>query len=336
MVTKTAKEARADAKAAGLVYSTDVTPGITRVRRGKGWSFRDPDGAVLPDGPDRQRCLALAIPPAYEDVWICPDRNGHLQATGRDAKGRKVYIYHEDWRAFRDEKKFRALASFGRKLGKARQQNDAARRGLAPTQGRILAAVFWLLDEHVIRIGNESYAKENRSFGATTLRQRHVKDDGTLLRFRGKHGREQDISLSDRRFKGLVRKLSDLPGQHLFQYRDETGDLCALTSGEVNAYLHGLFGEPITAKTFRTWHGSVEAFAAGLAEGALVDDVLGAAAGTLGNTKAIARNSYVHPRIIDEVKSGALAQSASGLRGGRRRAGLSSEETWFLRWLGDG
>ena len=333
MASDRTSRARADARAAGLVYSSDEGPGFTRVRRGKGWSFQKGDGSVIRDAAIRQRCLSLAIPPAYEDVWICPDPQGHLQATGRDDRGRKVYLYHPDWRVFRDQRKFDALASFGAKLGAARKQNDEARRGLKTTQARILAAVFWLLDEHVIRIGNETYAKENDSFGATTLRHRHVEEDGKVLHYQGKHGREQEIELSDRRFRALVRKLSDLPGQHLFQYQDEAGELQALTSGEVNAYLQGLFGENVTAKTFRTWHGSVEAFAAGLEEGALVDHILEAAAETLGNTKAIARNSYVHPRIVEEVKSGELARSAADLKGGRCRAGLSVEETWFLRWL---
>lgn len=333
MSTVIEEAARADAEAAGLVYSTDDAPGFSRVRRGKGWSFHDADGDLIQDPAVRDRCLSLAVPPAYENVWICPHPKGHLQATGRDARGRKVYLYHEDWRTFRDQKKFSTLPRFGKKLGIARAQNDEARHGRKLSLSRILAAIFWLLDEHALRIGNESYAEENGSFGATTLRTRHVDPEIRVLTFSGKSGKERSIDLADRRFRALVRSLSDLPGQHLFQFEDDDGNLHAVSSSEVNAYLHGLFGEGATAKTFRTWHGSVAAFAAGTSEGKLVDDVLEAAASRLGNTKAIARNSYVHPRIIEEVKSGELAGNAARLKGGPARRGLSQEETWFMRWL---
>ncbi|MCQ8186424.1 hypothetical protein NOG11_13650 [Parvularcula sp. BGMRC 0090] len=327
---------RLDAQAAGLVYSSDDAPGISRVRRGRGWSFKDPLGCTIADGAERQRCLSLGVPPAYEDVWICPDARGHLQATGRDVRGRKTYLYHDDWRRFRDEKKFSALGGFGRKLKEARQTNDGLRRGLQPSRARVLAAVFHLLDTHAVRVGNDTYAEANGSYGATTLRTRHLKEDEThhlVLQFKGKSGKLQKVELHDRRFENLLRTLSDLPGQRLFQYEDEEGALCPLTSSDVNAYLHGLFGDTVTAKTFRTWHGSVAAFAAACREGAKVDDVLEAASGRLGNTKAVARSSYVHPRIIEEVKDGTFAGLGRNPCNMRARSGLGREESAFLRWL---
>jgi DNA topoisomerase-1 len=324
-----------DAAAAGLVYSSDDMPGITRSKRGRGWSFTDPQGCTIRDQKVRARCLSLAVPPAYQDVWICPDPLGHLQATGRDERGRKTYQYHQDWRRFRDEKKFASLPSFGQNLRRARASNEELREGSQPRRGRVLAALFHLLDAHAVRIGNKAYAQKNGSFGATTLRGRHLKKGGEhlTLEFEGKSGKLQEIELHDRRFERFLHTLSDLPGQRLFQYRDEDGELCPLTSSEVNAYLHGLFGSEVTAKTFRTWHGSVAAFAAACADGAKVDDVLEAASKRLGNTKAVARSSYVHPRIIEEVKEGRFAGLDRNPLSMRSRAGLSREESAFLRWL---
>ncbi len=327
---RTAKE---DAHRAGLRYADSAAPGITRMRRGRGFSFHAPSGDLIVENSIKERCRGLAVPPAYEDVWICQDPKGHLQATGRDARGRKAYIYHPDWQAFRNQKKYSALLDFGDKLGTARARNEEQRRGLAPRQGRILAAMFWLLDHHALRVGNEAYSKENGSFGATTLRMRHVEDDGAVLHFAGKSGKDRQVSIDDVRLRNLVRRLSDLPGQHLFQYQDEEGEFRRITSGEVNAYLHGLFGDDVSAKTFRTWHGSVAAFARGLEKGAKVDDVLGAASQRLGNTKAIVRNSYIHPAIIDAVKEGSLEGDAASHRIGRHYQGFSAEESWFFRWL---
>jgi DNA topoisomerase-1 len=327
---------RHDAKAAGLTYSTDEVPGITRRRRGRGWSFRWPDGNLVRDETVRSRCLSLAVPPAYENVWICADPKGHLQATGRDNKGRKTYLYHQDWRRFRDEKKFAGLPAFGSKLKEARETNAGFRRGHRLERGRLLAALFHLLDTHAVRIGNDAYAAENQSFGATTLRHEHLKEGGSdhlLLQFEGKSNKLQKVELHDHRFEALLRTLSDLPGQRLFQYRDEEGELHPLTSSEVNAYLHGLFGEAVTAKTFRTWHGSVAAYAAACTEDAKVDDVLEAASARLGNTKAVARSSYVHPRIIEEVKEGAFTGLSRNPLRMRARAGLNRQESAFLRWL---
>jgi DNA topoisomerase-1 len=321
---------RTDARRAGLVYSTDSEPGISRRRCGRGWSFHAPSGEVLA-GDERQRCLSLAVPPAYEDVWICPHPRGHLQATGRDARGRKTYIYHEDWRTFRSEKKFDDLASFGNKLGRARAQNDEARHGLAPRRARILSAIFWLLDQHALRIGHETYTEENGSYGATTLRHRHLRKEDAALVFPGKSGSRRQVQLTDRRARRMIRKLADLPGQHLFQYED--GDeLKPVHSDEVNAYLAGLFGENVTAKTFRTWHGSVAAFAASFGDGRKVDDAVAAASSRLGNTKAIARSSYIHPRLISDLKQGRFADG-SIRAGGPSRKGLDTDESAFLRWL---
>jgi DNA topoisomerase-1 len=225
------------------------------------------------------------------------------------------------------------LIRFGEALGEARARNEKARHGFAPRRTRILAAMFWLLDRHALRIGHENYAAENGSFGATTLRQHHFLHAEKTLVFPAKSGAERHVTLTDRRARGLLRRLSDLPGQHLFQYSDdETGELRPVTSDEVNAYLAGLFGEDVTAKTFRTWHGSTEAFTAAFGEKRRVDDVLEAASQKLGNTKAVARGSYVHPQIISDLKEGRFADG-SIKRGGPPRNGLTAEESAFMRWL---
>jgi DNA topoisomerase-1 len=332
----TAPDPRLDAQSAGLIYSTDEMPGISRIRCGRGWSFKDPSGCTISDRTERQRCLSIGVPPAYENVWICPDAKGHLQATGRDGRGRKTYLYHTDWRRFRDEKKFASLPAFGNALREARRVNDGLRRGQEPSRARVLASVFHLLDTHAVRVGNDTYAQANGSYGATTLRRNHLQeaeDHHLVLKFKGKSGKMQEIALHDRRFENLLRTLSDLPGQRLFQYEDEEGALCPLTSSDVNAYLHGLFGSTVTAKTFRTWHGSVAAFEAACERGAKVDDVLTAASAKLGNTKAIARTSYVHPRIVEEVKDGTFGTLERNPCKMNARKGLSGQESAFLRWL---
>ena len=321
----------AEAEAAGLRYSTDEEPGIRRVRRGKGFAYYAPDESLLTRPADRRRCEQLAVPPAYEDVWICADTRGHLQATGRDARRRKTYRYHEDWRAFRDERKFERLEAFGERLGRARERNGASRRKRGFKKERLLGAVFHLLDAHALRVGNEAYAEENDSYGATTLRQTHF--GGDTIHFTAKGGREVEIDLHDRRFASLARRLSDLPGQHLFQYEGEDGTLRALSSADVNAYLEAVFGEPVTAKAFRTWAGSVAAFAEGLKEEASVGSVVGAAADRLRNTEAVARKAYIHPGVIEGVKDGTLAEEVASLGSVRARKNLTKDETLFLRWL---
>ena len=325
--------AQAHARAAGLRYSTDEEPGIRRVRRGRGFSYYGPDESLITVPRERRRLDGLAIPPAYTDVWICADPLGHLQATGRDGRARKTYRYHEDWRAFRDEVKFGELADFGDRLGRARTRNEAARAKRKLSKERLLGAVFHLLDTHALRVGNEAYAEENDSYGATTLRTEHL--EGGHVRFRAKGGREVDVPLSDRRFLRLARRLSDLPGQPLFQYRCEDGALRRLTSSDVNEYLEAVFGHAVTAKQFRTWAGSLAAFEAGAA-GATVGEAVAAAAERLRNTEAVARKAYIHPGIVEAIKDDRLPAEVAALRakaGARKK--LSRAETLFLRWLGD-
>ncbi len=324
-------QARAHAEAAGLRYSSDEEPGISRVRKGRGFAYYGPDESLI-QGRLRERCEALAVPPAYEDVWICRDAHGHLQATGRDGKKRKTYRYHEDWRAFRDGVKFDALHEFGNRLGRARRHNEAMRRKRKLSKERLLGAVFHLLNEEALRIGNEAYAEENDSYGATTLRKAHL--EGDRLRYTAKGGREVELSPGDRRFRTLIGKLSDLPGQPLFQYEDGNGALHPISSSDVNDYLEEAFGLDVTAKTFRTWAGSLAAFERGLAGGAGVGDVVAAAAERLRNTEAVARKSYVHPAIVEAVREERLAEEVSSLRPkvGTRKD-MTRTESLFLKWV---
>ena len=326
-----AERARADAVAAGLRYSSDEEPGIRRVRRGRGFSYYGPDESLLTGRP-RERCEGLGIPPAYEDVWICTDARGHLQATGRDGRARKTYRYHEGWRQFRDEQKFGQLPEFGDRLGRARRHNEAMRRKKGFKKERLLGAVFHLLDTHALRVGNETYAEENDSYGATTLRKEHF--EGDRVHFTAKSGREVEVALHDARFAGLAKRLSDLPGQHLFQYVGEDGEPRPLGSQDVNDYLEEAFGRDVTAKTFRTWAGSVAAFERGLRGDAGIGDVVDAAAARLNNTPAVARKAYVHPAVIEAVREGTLRDEVGEFRNKvSTRKDLTRTETLFLRWL---
>lgn len=298
------------AESVGLVYVNDDMPGITRQRSGKGFSYKGPDGKTIKDAAERQRLASLAIPPAYTDVWICPDPRGHIQATGRDDKGRKQYRYHPLFREVRDGAKYDRMLEFAKVLPGLRRRvdEDMRRRGLPPE--KVLATVVYLLENTMIRVGNATYAKENKSHGLTTLQNRHVKLQGGEVRFRfkGKSGKEWDLGLRDRRIARIIRAVQELPGQHLFQYIDEDGERCAVTSSEVNAYLREVSGRHITAKDFRTWTGTVLA-ALALAEYENADsqaaakrnvrDAIEAVAARLGNTPTICRKCYVHPRIID-------------------------------------
>lgn len=310
---------RREVRASGLVYVSDAQPGIRRVRRGKGFSYRDADGARVSDAGELKRIRALAIPPAYADVWICADPRGHLQATGRDARHRKQYLYHAQWRALRDHGKFDRVLDFGRALPilRRRVRRDLARPGLP--REKILALIVRLLDETLIRIGNEGYTRANKSFGLTTLRSRHVRTERGRLRFafRGKSGQAREVELSDRRLARIVHRVQQLPGQRLFQYLDDNGKHQPLDSGEVNDYLHDACGEDFSAKDFRTWGGTVQA-AGVLARTALPDtggeravrSTLAAAikevAAILGNTPAVCRASYIHPLILQGWQDGSL------------------------------
>ena len=339
--------AAAAARAVGLRYVSDAGPGITRRRAGRAFSYRDPEGRLIRDRAELARIKRLAIPPAWAEVWICPDGKGHLQATGRDARGRKQYRYHPEWRMVRDAAKFDRMVACGRALPRlrARVAEDQARRGLP--REKVLATVVRLLEVTLIRVGNQEYARENRSYGLTTMRDRHVDFAGAELVFeyRGKGGRQHRISLRDRRLARIVRSCQEIPGQHLFQYIDEEGERQAVDSADVNAYLQEVTGEPFTAKDFRTWAGTVlaslalgefESFDSEAAAKRNVTRAIEQVAAQLGNTAAVCRKSYIHPDVVACYLDGSLL----GLLQGRVEqvlredlAGLRSEEAAVLALL---
>jgi DNA topoisomerase-1 len=305
------------AKAAGLRYVTDDEPGIRRQKRGKGFTYVDPQGRTVRDEKTRERIQKLAIPPAWTDVWICPRPNGHLQATGRDARGRKQYRYHANWREVRDETKFGRMIAFGDSLPKIRERidRDMSQRGLG--REKVLATVVRLLETTLIRVGNKEYVKQNNSFGLTTLRDQHVDVDGATLRFefRGKSGKEHSVEVHDRRLARIVKQCRDVPGQKLFQYLDENGERQSVGSEDVNAYLRETTGEDFSAKDFRTWGGTVLALSALLEVGACesereankaVVEAIKHVSGQLGNRPAICRKYYVHPVVIQSFLEGTL------------------------------
>ena len=312
-------EARSHAREAGLIYVSDQQPGIRRRRAGKGFSYIDSDGRRISDEAELTRIRALAVPPAYIDVWICPHPRGHLQATGRDARQRKQYRYHPQWRSVRDLGKFDRVQAFGALLPRLRRHvsRDLARPGLP--KEKVLALVVRLLDDTLIRIGNEGYARDNHSYGLTTLRSRHVRAgrDRLRLHFRGKSGIERDIELDDKRLLRVIAKVQQLPGQRLFQYLDDDGNVQPIDSGMVNDYLHAVCGGDFTAKDFRTWGGTVQAVRE-LARIPLPDkggqrerkrrmlDAIRNVAAVLGNTPAVCRSSYIHPWVLDGWEDGSL------------------------------
>jgi DNA topoisomerase I len=310
------------AKTAGLKYVCDDGPGIRREMGPLGFKYIGVDGKVIRDADALKRIRALAIPPAWTDVWICPDARGHLQATGRDARGRKQYRYHPQWRACRDDNKYDRMQSFAAALPKirARTAADLARPGLP--RKKVLATVVQLLEKSLIRVGNEEYAKQNKSFGLTTMQDKHVDVKGSTLRFefRGKSGVRHSVDVNDRRLARIVKQCRDLPGQDLFQYIDDDGHRCDVASGDVNAYLKEISGEDFTAKDFRTWSGTVLA-ATALREFQKVDSkaqakknvlrAIEAVAGLLGNTRTVCRKSYIHPAVIDSYMDGSMLQTLS-------------------------
>jgi DNA topoisomerase-1 len=296
---------------------TDVVPGITRRRAGKGFSYRGPGDEPIRDRAEIERIKALAIPPAWTDVWICPRPNGHIQATGRDARGRKQYRYHPRWRAVRDENKYGRLITFGRRLPaiRARVDEDLSGRGLP--RDKVLAAAVRLLDDTLIRVGNPEYARTNESFGLTTLQDEHVEIDGADLRFsfRGKSGKDHDVAFRDRRLARVVKACQDLPGQDLFQYLGEDGQQRTIASEDVNEYLREVAGTDYTAKDFRTWGGTVLAAEALVRLGPaktqaearrIVVAAIKEVAGHLRNTAAVCRSCYVHPGILESYEDGSL------------------------------
>jgi DNA topoisomerase-1 len=325
-----------------LVRVSDSLPGISRSRRGSGFVYRDARGRQLTDAGELRRIRALAIPPAYTDVWICAQPNGHLQATGRDARGRKQYRYHPRWRQQRDARKFDRLIEFGTALPRirARVARDVALpHGCGVMRAHVLATIVRLLDTTLARVGNDEYARENRSFGLTTLRNRHahVRGSRLRLRFRGKSGVLHDVALEDEHVTRIVRRCMELPGEDLFQYVDEQGAPHSIASTDVNDYLREAAGIELSAKDFRTWHASVRAF--DLARRALRADapaagrirrVLGEVAARLGNTVAVCRKSYVHPSVLDLL---ARAKALPEPEAPRRRAGLRRVESAFLDFL---
>ena len=332
------------AQAAGLRYVSDTAPGIRRRRAAKGFRYLDANGKAVRDEATLARIRRLAIPPAWEDVWICTRDDGHLQATGRDARGRKQYRYHPQWREVRDETKYGRMAAFGRALPRIRRrvQRDVTLPGL--TREKILATCVRLLETTFIRVGNEEYAKENASFGLTTLRTRQVKVNGSKIRFqfRGKSGVRHSVSVNDRRLARVVKQCRDLPGQELFQYLDEAGEAQVVDSGDINGYLKEITGQDFTAKDFRTWSGTV------LAATALrevpppgtkreternVNVAIEAVAGLLGNTPTVCRKSYVHPGVVDAYRDKTMAVVSGRKRAPARIAGLRADEITLLALL---
>jgi DNA topoisomerase-1 len=310
------------AEEAGLRYVSDDQPGYTRKAKGDDFEYFDTDGKAIRDETRLLRIRRIGIPPAYKDVWICPSPNGHIQATARDARGRKQYRYHERWREARDENKYDRILVFGQALPKIRRQvnKDMGLRELP--RNKVLATVVHLLGRTFIRIGNEEYARENKSFGLTTMRNRHVDVKGAKLTFsfKGKSGVQHEIDVSSRRLANIIRKLQDLPGQDVFQYEDETGEVRNVDSQDVNDYLQEITGEEFTAKDFRTWAGTVLTAMALNAQGPVenqaqakknIKDAIAAVAKILGNTPTVCRKCYVHPVVLESYLDGDMIE---GLR----------------------
>lgn len=308
---------REAAEAAGLVYVNDEDRGIRREGSGDAFAYRKPSGEPVTDEATLERVRRLAIPPAWTDVWICTRADGHLQATGRDARGRKQYRYHPQFREVRESTKYEHMMEFARALPaiRAKLAGDMALRGLP--REKVLATVVHLLETTLIRIGNDDYAKNNKSYGLTTLRNPHVKVDGSELRFqfKGKSGKTWRLQVKDRRIARIVRACQDLPGQRLFQYRDEAGEARDVTSADVNAYLKEITGTDITAKDFRTWAGTVmaalalrefEAFDTQAAQKKNLKAAIERVASRLGNTPTICRKCYIHPEVLDAYVEGGL------------------------------
>ncbi len=305
------------AEEAGLVYTTDDEPGIRRVRKGKGFEYLGVDGKPVRDAATLGRIRSLVIPPAWEHVWISTRARGHLQATGRDARGRKQHRYHQRWREVRDANKFDRMAGFARVLPRIRRRvmRDLRRPGLP--REKVVATIVRLLETTYARIGNEEYAKQNNSYGLTTLRNRHVDVRGSTVRFmfKGKSGREVSVGVRDRRVAAVIKRCEELPGQKLFQYVAEDGERRGVTSDDVNDYLREVTGQDVTAKDFRTWAATVLAMCA-LREAAASDSeteakrqvvaAIDGVARRLGHTRAVCRRSYIHPAVIEEFTAGAL------------------------------
>ena len=336
---------RAEAKQMGLRYIDDRGAGYSRRRSNDKFRYHDTEGRLITDEDELQRIKTLAIPPAYTDVWISPYKNSHLQATARDARGRKQYRYHSAWRATRDANKYSRLLAFGSALPKLRRRvsRDLARPSLC--REKVLALMVQLLESTLIRVGNDEYARSNKSYGLTTLRNRHIQIAGSrvVFNFRGKSNQHHEITLTDKKLARIVKRCRDLPGQDLFQYIDPQGERRAINSGDVNGYIQGIIGDEFSAKDFRTWAGTLLA-ASGLS--ALADftslteaksntvQVIKEVASTLGNTPAICRRCYIHPTILDAYLERSLnrdlPQSADSTE---LASGLRRDERWLLAFL---
>jgi DNA topoisomerase I len=328
------------ARAAGLRYVSDATPGLRRTRSGKRFAYRDQSGKAIRDENVLSRIRSLAIPPAYEDVWICPAPNGHIQATGRDARGRKQYRYHARWREVRDDTKYGRMPDFAKALPAIRKRVDKDLRMAGMPREKLLAAVVRLLETTTIRIGNDEYARENHSFGLTTLRNKHasVRGGTVTFSFRGKSGIKHAIGLHDKRLAKIVRACQDIPGHQLFEYVDDDGVAHNVDSSDVNAYIREISGDDFTAKDFRTWVGTVHCAVvlaekpAGETAAERKSILLGAikeVAARLGNTAAVCRKSYIHPAILAAYEElGSL-----GPIDGRPARGLLAEERYALKLL---
>src|SRR5437773_4381187 len=331
------------ARAAGLRYVSDLSSGIRRKRAGKSFTYSNGEGRGIRDSVTIRRIKGLAIPPAWSDVWICPDPRGHLQATGRDARRRKQYRYHPHWREVRDAVKYDRMLAFAEALPKIREQTDRDLERPGLPREKVLASIVRLLEDTRIRIGNDEYRKENGSYGLTTLRNRHVNVIGADVRFtfRGKSGKQHTIELHDRRMARIIKRFLEIPGQELFQYVDGDGEVKAIDSADVNEYLQAITGEDFTAKDFRTWAGTILA-ARFLREAAEAVNTRGAkkhivraiarVAEELGNTAAVAKKGYIHPAVIAAYLSGGLEPISE--KGEPDPYKLSAEERSLLALLG--
>ena len=335
------------AQAAGLRYVSDTQPGIRRKKAGKGFGYVGTDGKPIKDEKELARIRSLAIPPAYTDVWICPSPNGHIQATGRDARGRKQYRYHPKWREVRDETKFGRMLAFSEVLPKirARLEKDLALPGLP--RDKVLATVVRLLECTCIRVGNDEYAKANRSYGLTTLQDKHVEISGSTLRFefKGKSGKMHKVNLSDRRLAKIVYRCQALPGEDLFQYLDDEGVRQTVGSGDVNDYIKEISGQEFTAKDFRTWAGTLLAVEALTEIGTFssqrhaksnVLKAIDRVAEQLNNTRAVCRKYYVHPAVFEHYLAGNMTEALKNGTGASSKSELSADEAAVVRLLRHG
>lgn len=333
------------AKEAGLRYVTDERRGIRRHRAGRGFRYVGPDGEPVTDERELHRIKRLAIPPAWTEVWISPDARGHIQATGRDVKGRKQYRYHERFREIRDETKYERMLDFAKALPKIRARVDEDLASAKLTREKVLAAIVRLLETTLIRVGNEEYAKENGSYGLTTMRGHHVDVDGSVVRFRfrGKSGKDHDVDIRDRRVARVIKQLQDLPGQELFRYVDADGEPRTVGSDDVNTYLREITGDDFTAKDFRTWAGTVLA-ARALAGFEHVENeriakknitaAVERVAARLGNTRTVCRKCYIHPAVLEAYIDGELARTLhERAEEELAKADLSRDEERVLRFL---